>query len=89
MPGDPSEPQDRCPRCGASLSLEPDAPCARCLLALGLDGDAAPPAGAQGEPHAPPEGGAAAPEMAPAKDDRNASARPRERGPAAAIMDEP
>lgn len=62
MPGAPSDPQDRCPRCGVSLPLEPGAPCARCLLALGLDGDAAPPAGALAEPLTPPEGGAGPPE---------------------------
>jgi hypothetical protein len=47
MPEAPSEPPDRCPRCGAPFSPAPGGdPCARCLLALGLDADAAPPAGA-------------------------------------------
>jgi hypothetical protein len=58
MPGDPSEPQDRCPRCGASLSLVPGAPCARCLLALGLEADPPPGPAARVEPDAPPEAGA-------------------------------
>ncbi|HSD27982.1 MAG TPA: hypothetical protein VLL75_11815, partial [Vicinamibacteria bacterium] len=61
MPGAPSEPQDRCPRCGASLSLVPGAHCARCLLALGLEAEPAPPAPARREPDAPPEAGAGPP----------------------------
>lgn len=62
MPGDPSEPQDRCPRCGASLSLVPVAPCARCLLALGLEADPTPGAAARVEPRRPTDEGTGPPE---------------------------
>jgi hypothetical protein len=58
MPGAPSEPQDRCPRCGAPLSLVPGATCARCLLALGLGADPPPAPPARVEPDAPPVAGA-------------------------------
>ena len=44
MSEDPTKPQERCPRCGASLPAGPDGRlCARCLLALAIDEAPTPP----------------------------------------------